>query len=142
MLNESMLRILDEQLSLSEGILTEEHLDEYVSGICDVLEENGYEVYEEFDLQQFLEEVAEIVEGDENLDEGVKDWLNKAGSAVKGAISRGMPAGIKKRMFQHHDAQASAALDRDDREGFARHYRKSLSYPSQRIRSPDTPTVP
>lgn len=114
--------LLEQQLSIEEGLNSKQAVIRYVGHICDSLEEVGYEVPEKFALGDLLKAIEEeVLSATASLDEDLwgdqmatqkkKSFLGRAVGAVKGAVKRGVTA-IHTKMRRYHAAKASAALDK------------------------------
>jgi hypothetical protein len=114
---------LDEQISINEGVLTEDDLDGFVNSVCESLADDGYEVPDEFTLEEMLEAISAI-SSNQSLDEGFKEWLGRAASAVKGAISRGVSHAKRiyhKGQTTKHAKKMNDAWDAGDKEAYVHH---------------------
>jgi hypothetical protein len=114
--------LLEQQLSIEEGLLTSNDLPPYIDALCHHVASAGYEVPEYFELASFIEGVEALLATDNSLDESL---LRKGISALKGAVARGLaklPKGAHAKLQKYHAKKATAALDSGDDRKYIHHY--------------------
>lgn len=121
-----MNSLLEQQLSIEEGLHTHEDLQRYLNKVCFKLELAGYEFPDKFTIPQFIEGLETLIAEDKRLEEeGHKPFLQRAVGAVKGAMSRGLaalPAAAHNKLRKYHAAKADAAMDAGNEKAYVHHY--------------------
>lgn len=115
--------LLEQALSIEEGLNTPEDLPPYLDAMCDQVVAAGYEVPESFELKPFIEGIESLLNADKSIDES---FLRKAVGAVKGAMARGLaklPAAAHAKLRKYHGDKATAALDAGDDKAYIHHYK-------------------
>lgn len=111
--------LLEQHLSLEEGLFNEGDVLKLIDRMCEVAEARGYVVPAEFELGDFLQAIeselfssAALAEAELHPAHKVQqNWLKRAVGAAKGAVSRGVISAHKK-LLRHHAVKADAALDK------------------------------
>jgi len=114
--------ILEQQLSLDEGLHSELDVIKFVDRICESLEAVGYALPEEFSVGELLKAIDEEILaegavldedswGDVLAGQKKKSFLGRAVGAVKGAVSRGVTSANTK-LRRYHAAKAEVAMDK------------------------------
>jgi hypothetical protein len=130
LLEETRWRTLDEQISINEGVLTEDDLDGFVNHICEGLTDKGYTPPDEFTLEALVEVISDLSSQPE-LEESFKKWLGRAASAVKGAVSRGvskLTRGYHKSQTTKHAKKMNDAWNAGDKDAYVHHSVKMHSH--------------
>lgn len=121
-----MTSLLEQQISIEEGLNTHEDFKNYLNKICFKLELAGYDFPNKFTVPQFLEGLEELISEDKRLEEeGHKPFLQRAVGAVKGAMARGLaalPKGAHNKLRQYHAKKATDAMDAGNEKAYIHHY--------------------
>lgn len=114
--------LLEQHLSIEEGLHTPKDLPPYIDAMCNHVVGAGYEVPEHFELLPFIEGIEALLDSDKSLDES---FLRKAVGAVKGAMARGLaklPMSAHDKLRKYHGKKATNALDAGDEKAYVHHY--------------------
>ena len=108
--------LLEQHISIEEGIFEESDALGLISRICEAVEANGYVVPREFELGEFLQAIeSELLSSalaEAELHPAYKvSALKRLVGAAKGAVSRGVISAHKK-LLRYHAVKADAALDK------------------------------
>ena len=93
-----MRSLVEEVISIEEGIQTESDLSDYVTGLCEHLEREGYWVAESFDLSDFVYSLESLLEDDTTEKVPPHEQPTKVGepTGMTGNIRAGRPKPVPK----------------------------------------------